>query len=153
MTIGAAHLALAQRMMIGQTHLPAFGLVTFQAGIVRCPAGLRQRSRFRNQLLDIRYMGGCQNVNGRVLFRSCLVVGVGLMTVNAAHLVGSMRPGHPVANAGLFRMTAQADSVGISRGAVPEGDDLRHVSARSHMQAARSVALLTLHALLRMKSV
>jgi hypothetical protein len=64
-----------------------------------------------------------------------------------------MGAGHPVANLFVPGVAAQANTIRLCCGTLAEGDDFRDVSAAVHVQAARTMALLALDALLGMKRV
>src|SRR5438270_5904671 len=49
-TVGATHLALAQRVMIGQAHFPTLGLMTLQTSVIGLPLRLNKRLRFRYEI-------------------------------------------------------------------------------------------------------
>jgi hypothetical protein len=73
------------------------------------------------------------------------------MAIRAADFVRGMRPRHPVADAFVASVAAQASAVGINRGTFSKGYDFGNITSTVHVQAACSVTLFTLHALLRMK--
>ena len=152
--IGTTHFSFAQRMMIGHADLRAFSLVTLQASIVRLPAGLHHGFGFGDQILHIAYAAGSHHIHKSCTWRAsfCTVI-VGLMAVNAANLVGSVRTCHPVANSFISRMTTQTHAVCVGSRALTERDDLGNITATLHVQAAGTVALLAFDALLGMKGV
>ena len=162
MAICATHLPFPQRMVVRQAHLAALGLVTAQASIIRLPARLHDHFGLRDQTLHCSFTTGSRHVYESLGLGSNVgssfgpgfgAVVVSLMAINATDLVGSMPAGQPVADFRIPYMTTQTRTIGIVGGTLTEGNDLGDISAAFHMQAAGTMALLTLNSLLRMEGV
>lgn len=152
--VGAAHLALAQRVMIRQAHLPALGLMALQANVIGLPLRLNEGLGFRHEIFYRRDVALSHQIKTHIRCGVLLdSVIVGLMAIGTAHLIRGMRPGHPVANSFITGMAAQASAVSVGGGPFSEGDDLGDVSSTLNVQAARAMALLAFDALLRMERV
>lgn len=152
-TIRAAHLSFAQRVMVRQAHFTALRLVTFQASIVGLPPWLYECFRFRYKVLDVGDPSGSRHVDESVRSDSVLGVGVRLMTIDAANPVGGMGASHPVAEFLITCVAAKANAISLHSRTLAERNDLSNVSAAIHVQAARAVTLLALYALLRVKGM
>src|SRR5579862_5075960 len=104
--INTAHFAFAQRVMVGQAELRFLRLVTPDAGFV----GLRQGPEDHIGLRH-RGFGGEGVVGSGIESESTLARGfhssaVNLVTIHAAHPVGGVRAGSPVAYFGVVGMAA-----------------------------------------------
>lgn len=150
--IGAAHLAFAQRVMIRQAHLPLLGLMTLQASVIGLPLGLNKRLSLRCEVLNRRDVALSHEIETHVsrgaLFISVIV---GLMAISAADFVRGMWPGHPVADSFIASVAAQASTVRICGGTLPESDNFGNITSTFYVQATRTMTLLTFNALLGMK--
>lgn len=151
--IGAAHLAFAQRVMIGHAHLRPLRLVTAQAGFIRHRPGLNGGICFRRDEIYVSDALQRRVEGGGTLIRSLYRGGVNLVAIDAANHVCRMHPAHPVPCALVPGMAAQADAIGLGCGSMLEGNNLRDIASALHVETARSMALLTLNSLLRVKGM
>ncbi len=152
--VRTTHFSFAQRVVVGQAHLSALGLVTSEAGIIGLPAGLHDRLRLRHETFHMADTRRRRHIETRVtLCFTFYGVVVSLVAFGTTKMVGSVRSCHPVAQVRITRMATEADPVRVVWRPLPERNDLRHIAAAVNMQASRAVALLAFHSLLGMKGM
>src|SRR5450755_2562393 len=127
-TIRAAHLAFANRVVIGKIGFGILLLVTPEAVLIYLPSRVdrsRKAAVFATELTPTLAMNG--------------------VAVAALDVLRLVRARKPVANMVGFRVAAQANTIRLLGGTVPEADDLvfrlGSVPARRDVQTARPVAL------------
>ncbi|MGA3168072.1 MAG: hypothetical protein ABSF14_18350 [Terriglobia bacterium] len=80
-------------------------------------------------------------------------LGMHLVAVSAADVLGRMAACQPVAAPLVLDVTAQADAVRIPGRSGTKADDFRHIPGAIHVQASSAVAVLAFDTLLGVKGV
>jgi hypothetical protein len=127
--------------------------VAAKAGIVRYRPALDKHVGFRRNKAHIAGTARGRRECGVTLAGGFDRVSMHLVAIDATYSIGRVRATGPVPGVFILRMAAQAYSVGLGRGSMLEGDDLRNVSSAIDVKAAIAMTILALDALLGMKGV
>src|ERR1035441_10535148 len=142
-TIRAAHLGFANRVVVRKIGFGILLLVAPQAVFIHLPARL---DRSRNA-------GG---LAAELATRLAARLAMNGVAVAALHVLRLVRARKPIANMVRFRVAAQADTVRLFWGTVAEADDLifrfGRISTRRYVQTARPVALFARNLLHRVRA-
>jgi hypothetical protein len=122
--IGTTHLPFPQRMVVRQAHLGPLAFVTSKASIICLPPWLHDHLGFGNQILHRSHAAWSHHIKTRFRFGAGFRVGVSLMALSAANLIGSVRPRNPVAEFCILSMTTQTHAVSVVGGTMAKGNDL-----------------------------
>jgi len=139
--------------MVRHTQLRLLRLVAAKAGIVRYRPALDKNVGFRRNKAHIAGAVRGRRESTVTLAGGFDRVSMYLVAIDATYSVGRVRATGPVPGVFILRMAAQAYSVGLGRGSMLKGDDLRNVSSTIDVKAAIAMTILALDALLGMKGV